>query len=40
MCSDKFYLMDYYIQNRYIEGRDGQKFVFEDTVVLNVVNNT
>jgi hypothetical protein len=23
MCSDKLYLMDSFIQNKYIEGRDG-----------------
>lgn len=40
MCSDKLYLVDSFIQHRFIDGRDGQKFVFEDSILLNVVNNT
>ena len=40
MCSDKLYLTDTFIQHRFIDGRDGQKFIFIDDVLLNVVNNS
>ena len=40
MCANKLYLVDSFIQNRFISGRDGLKFVFEDSILLNVVNNT
>ena len=40
MCSDKLYLVDTFIQHRFIDGRDGKRFVFEEDILLNVVNNT
>ena len=40
MCSDKFYLLDTFIQHRFLDGRDGQRFTFVDDVLLNIVNNT
>lgn len=38
MCGDKLYLSETFIQNRFIEDRDGQKFIFDDDIILNLIN--
>ena len=40
MCGDKLYLTESFIQNRFIEGRGGQKFTFEDNVIFSLINAT
>lgn len=38
MCGDKIFLSENYLQNRFIEGRQGQKFIFDDDIILNLIN--
>lgn len=40
MCGDKLYLTESFIQNRFIDGRGGQKFTFEDNVIFSLINAT
>lgn len=40
MCGDKLYLTDHFFQNRFIEGRAGQKFTFDDDIILSLVNSS
>ena len=40
MCGDKLYLNQDFIQNRFIDHRGGQKFIFDDDIILNLVNST
>jgi len=40
MCGDKLYLTETFIQSRFIDGRGGQKFTFEDNVIFSLVNAT
>lgn len=40
MCGDKLYLTDSFIQKRFIEGRSGSAFIFDDFVVLSLINST
>jgi hypothetical protein len=37
MCGDKLFLFEDFIQHRFIEGRDGQRFTFEDDILLSFV---
>ena len=37
MCDDKLYLHENFIQDRFIDGRKGNKFTFDDQVLLNLV---
>ena len=37
MCDDKLYLHENFIQDRFIDGRKGKKFTFDDQVLLNLV---
>jgi len=38
MCGDKLYMAEDFIQNRFIDHRGGQKFIFDDDIILNLVN--
>lgn len=40
MCGNKLYLSEKFIQNRFIDDRAGQKFIFDDDVILNLVNSS
>lgn len=40
MCGDKLYLTETFIQNKFIDGRAGQRFTFDEAILLNVVNTT
>lgn len=40
MCGDKLFLSESFIQNRFIADKAGQRFVFEDDVILGLVNTT
>ena len=40
MCRDKQFLSESFIQNRFITGKGGQKFVFDDDIILNLYNAT
>jgi len=40
MCGDKLFLTERFIQTRFIDKKAGQRFVFEDSILLNVVNGT
>ena len=40
MCEDKLYLTDHFFQNRFIEGRKGHKFTFDDDIILSLVNSS
>jgi hypothetical protein len=37
MCGDKLYLSEWFIQNRFIEGRGGQRFTFDDNIILSLM---
>ena len=37
MCDDKLYLNENFIQERFIEGRGGAKFTFDEQILLNLV---
>ena len=38
MCRDKLYLHQHFIQNRFIDGNQGQRFTFEDNVIVNLMD--
>lgn len=40
MCGNKLYLADRFIQSRFIDGKAGQRFTFEDDVILSYTNKT
>lgn len=40
MCGDKLYLSESFLQNRFIENRGGQKFIFDDDIILNLINSS
>lgn len=40
MCGDKLYLTEQFIQTRFIDKKVGQRFAFEDSILLNIVNGT
>jgi hypothetical protein len=40
MCGDKLYLSEPFIQHRFIDHMGGQRFTFEDDIILNLVNST
>jgi len=40
MCGNKLYLHEWFIQNRFIDHKGGQKFIFEDDIILNLVNSS
>ena len=40
MCQDKLYLTEHFFQNRFIEGRKGHKFTFDDDIILSLVNSS
>lgn len=40
MCGDKLYLGEQLIQNRFIDHKNGQRFTFDDDVILSFVNTT
>ena len=40
MCGDKLYLTEHFFQNRFIAGRKGQKFTFDDQIILSLVNSS
>jgi len=40
MCGDKLFLSESFIQNRFISEKAGQRFVFEDEVILSLINTT
>ena len=40
MCGDKLLLSEMFIQNRFIRDKAGQRFTFEDDMILNLVNTT
>lgn len=37
MCDDKLYIHENFIQDRFIDGRHGNKFTFDDQILLNLV---
>ena len=40
MCGDMIYLAENFIQNRFIDGRSGEPFIFDDQVILSLLNFT
>lgn len=40
MCGNKLYLAEQYIQSRFIDHKDGQRFAFDDDVILALTNAT
>ena len=40
MCGDKLYLAEDFIQNRFIDHKGGQRFTFEDDIIINTINTT
>ena len=40
MCDNKLYLHEQFIQSRFIDHRGGQKFIFDDDIILNLVNSS
>lgn len=40
MCGDKLFLTESFIQNRFIDHRKGEKFNFDDQVLLSLINTT
>lgn len=40
MCGNKLYLSEQFIQNRFIDHRGGQKFIFDDDIILNLINSS
>jgi len=38
MCGDKLFLSENFIQSRFIDHRNGEKFSFDDQVLLSLVN--
>jgi hypothetical protein len=40
MCGNKLYLAEQFLQNRFIDQRGGQKFIFDDDIILNLVNSS
>jgi hypothetical protein len=40
MCGDKIFLSESFIQNRFIDSKSGQRFIFDDYVILSFLNST
>jgi hypothetical protein len=40
MCGDKLYLAEEFIQSRFIDRKGGQRFTFEDDIILSLINAT
>ena len=40
MCDDKLFLTESFIQSRFIDNRAGQRFTFDDFVILSLINST
>ena len=40
MCGDKLFLTESFIQSRFIDGKAGQRFTFDDNVILSLINAT
>lgn len=40
MCGDKLFLTESFIQSRFIDHRNGEKFVFDDNILLSLMSTT
>lgn len=40
MCGDKLFLAESFVQSRFIDHRDGERFVFDDYILLSLINTT
>jgi hypothetical protein len=40
MCGDKHYLSENFIQNRFIDGKDGKRFSYDENILLSLTNNS
>lgn len=40
MCGDRLYLTENFIQNRFVDDQNGKQFVFDDEIILNLINAT
>jgi hypothetical protein len=40
MCGDKLFLTESFIQSRFIDNRAGQRFTFDDNILLSLINST
>jgi hypothetical protein len=40
MCGDKLFLTESFIQSRFIDHRNGEKFVFDDHILLSLMSTT
>lgn len=40
MCGDKLFLTESFVQSRFIDHRDGERFVFDDLILLSLINTT
>jgi len=40
MCGNKLFMTEEFIQHRFIDGRGGQRFTFDDHIIFALVNST
>lgn len=40
MCDNKLYVHENFIQDRFIEGRSGAKFTFDEQILLSLVTRS
>lgn len=40
MCGDKLFMTESFIQSRFIDQRQGERFTFDDSILLSLINTT